>query len=220
MWLSLLASSISASAEYSRRICSSALGGTMRSAVDPPVAGTSILARRCPLVATIRMRSGRSSQSTPFRIGRLSSVDAAKATCPTSLCTTPAAAFQAFSNLTTGKEGNSSRGRPRSLNLERPDSIDTRASPAAVTRTGPDRKSTRLNSSHSQISYAVFCLKKKKEGLNYPAGEQMGGAVTVDCRNDYRPRESGPDDGSVSEVSSDRHGQSRQRQCIGSSVRT
>src|SRR2546427_4221424 len=29
--------------------------------------------------------------------------------------------------------------------------------------TGRDRKSTRLNSSHSQISYAVFCLKKKKE---------------------------------------------------------
>src|SRR2546430_6754689 len=27
-----------------------------------------------------------------------------------------------------------------------------------------DRKSTRLNSSHSQISYAVFCLKKKQEG--------------------------------------------------------
>src|SRR2546430_4387053 len=30
---------------------------------------------------------------------------------------------------------------------------------------GPDRKSTRLNSSHSQISYAVFCLKKKKLSL-------------------------------------------------------
>src|SRR2546430_8907223 len=29
--------------------------------------------------------------------------------------------------------------------------------------TGTDRKSTRLNSSHSQISYAVFCLKKKKK---------------------------------------------------------
>src|SRR2546430_13038860 len=28
-------------------------------------------------------------------------------------------------------------------------------------RPAPDRKSTRLNSSHSQISYAVFCLKKK-----------------------------------------------------------
>src|SRR2546427_2247765 len=33
-------------------------------------------------------------------------------------------------------------------------------SPSAVER---DRKSTRLNSSHSQISYAVFCLKKKKK---------------------------------------------------------
>src|SRR5256886_9273065 len=31
----------------------------------------------------------------------------------------------------------------------------------------PDRKSTRLNSSHSQISYAVFCLKKKKEVHKY-----------------------------------------------------
>src|SRR3989475_6188439 len=33
-----------------------------------------------------------------------------------------------------------------------------------------DRKSTRLNSSHSQISYAVFCLKKKKQksmNMNY-----------------------------------------------------
>src|SRR5438876_4823066 len=29
-------------------------------------------------------------------------------------------------------------------------------------RQGPDRKSTRLNSSHPSISYAVFCLKKKK----------------------------------------------------------
>src|SRR5216683_6576607 len=30
-------------------------------------------------------------------------------------------------------------------------------------RERPDRKSTRLNSSHDQISYAVFCLKKKKD---------------------------------------------------------
>src|SRR3989475_5429821 len=30
-----------------------------------------------------------------------------------------------------------------------------------------DRKSTRLNSSHSQISYAVFCLKKKKKNYNF-----------------------------------------------------
>src|SRR2546427_3578080 len=33
---------------------------------------------------------------------------------------------------------------------------------AEAAQAAPDRKSTRLNSSHSQISYAVFCLKKKK----------------------------------------------------------
>src|SRR5688572_31993756 len=38
------------------------------------------------------------------------------------------------------------------------------AAPGVAGVGGPaeDRKSTRLNSSHSQISYAVFCLKKKK----------------------------------------------------------
>src|SRR2546430_4879448 len=39
--------------------------------------------------------------------------------------------------------------------------LDTCALVGAV----PDRKSTRLNSSHSQISYAVFCLKKKKKNM-------------------------------------------------------
>src|SRR5450432_2430273 len=38
-------------------------------------------------------------------------------------------------------------------------------------RTARDRKSTRLNSSHDQISYAVFCLKKKKK-LNSLRGRQ------------------------------------------------
>src|SRR2546430_16266196 len=35
--------------------------------------------------------------------------------------------------------------------------------PDALKGSRQDRKSTRLNSSHSQISYAVFCLKKKKK---------------------------------------------------------
>src|SRR3712207_8512578 len=35
--------------------------------------------------------------------------------------------------------------------------------PALPTILSPDRKSTRLNSSHANISYAVFCLKKKKK---------------------------------------------------------
>src|SRR3712207_7205607 len=35
-----------------------------------------------------------------------------------------------------------------------------------VQRAPPDRKSTRLNSSHANISYAVFCLKKKKKRVH------------------------------------------------------
>src|SRR2546427_5499448 len=43
-------------------------------------------------------------------------------------------------------------------------------------RDGEDRKSTRLNSSHSQISYAVFCLKKKK---NTDGRKQRAGRACV-----------------------------------------
>src|SRR5258705_7345215 len=42
--------------------------------------------------------------------------------------------------------------------------------PPGVTSGGIDRKSTRLNSSHLGISYAVFCLKKKK---SRPDGERQ-----------------------------------------------
>src|SRR3712207_8890569 len=37
-----------------------------------------------------------------------------------------------------------------------------------VVTLGRDRKSTRLNSSHANISYAVFCLKKKKTHITKP----------------------------------------------------
>src|SRR5256886_11068349 len=44
---------------------------------------------------------------------------------------------------------------------------------------GLDRKSTRLNSSHSQISYAVFCLKKKKKkSIRHKIPYQHAHAVT------------------------------------------
>src|SRR2546427_5466340 len=49
------------------------------------------------------------------------------------------------------------RGRERAV-------ADARQRPRRVGEAAEgDRKSTRLNSSHSQISYAVFCLKKKKK---------------------------------------------------------
>src|SRR2546427_3616591 len=38
-----------------------------------------------------------------------------------------------------------------------------------------DRKSTRLNSSHSQISYAVFCLKKKKKNRSHSCSQRGTG---------------------------------------------
>src|SRR2546430_10948453 len=47
-----------------------------------------------------------------------------------------------------------------------------------------DRKSTRLNSSHSQISYAVFCLKKKKQHSVRPTNDRTTAAGTIsdpDC---------------------------------------
>src|SRR5690606_39473526 len=43
-------------------------------------------------------------------------------------------------------------------------------------RTGPDRKITRLNSSHVKISYAVFCLKKKKKTPQAPDWGGVWGA--------------------------------------------
>src|SRR2546427_3293371 len=47
------------------------------------------------------------------------------------------------------------------LDMQAPDFVLLCSSISSLT--AGDRKSTRLNSSHSQISYAVFCLKKKKE---------------------------------------------------------
>src|SRR2546430_11520314 len=57
--------------------------------------------------------------------------------------------------------GGEQRIHGRRRHEERRDA-DARRDPPAVCR-NEDRKSTRLNSSHSQISYAVFCLKKKKQ---------------------------------------------------------
>src|SRR2546429_1624302 len=69
-----------------------------------------------------------------------------------------------------------------------------------------DRKSTRLNSSHGYISYAVFCLKKKKN-LAVPRGKTLQHPT---------PRLT---PGAVLAASDDRRARS-ERGCSGSSVRT
>src|SRR2546430_4924142 len=62
--------------------------------------------------------------------------------------------------------------------LARSAQLSTPIPSSSVDRASEDRKSTRLNSSHSQISYAVFCLKKKKcEQYRSP---------NLECRNKER----------------------------------
>src|SRR5438270_10538678 len=56
----------------------------------------------------------------------------------------------------------------------------------AVTRV--DRKSTRLNSSHSQISYAVFCLKKKKKNEDTRKQQPHETSNTGIASHDHRRR--------------------------------
>src|SRR2546430_12913554 len=56
----------------------------------------------------------------------------------------------------------------------------------------PDRKSTRLNSSHSQISYAVFCLKKKKKSCRGRSADRERARLaarlpTATCRRQQSP---------------------------------
>src|SRR3712207_7656681 len=53
---------------------------------------------------------------------------------------------------------------PNDPNGPNPNNPDPRPNTPEEPNTPPDRKSTRLNSSHANISYAVFCLKKKNLG--------------------------------------------------------
>src|SRR5687768_18335244 len=71
--------------------------------------------------------------------------------------------FIAFSLFLSGVNRSFSLGRAEFLVIDRVDA-KTRAEISVETECASlDRKSTRLNSSHGYISYAVFCLKKKKK---------------------------------------------------------
>src|SRR2546428_9023239 len=53
-------------------------------------------------------------------------------------------------------------------NIAGPRNLET-STPSMAKQEGGDRKSTRLNSSHDQISYAVFCLQKKPTSPSPPS---------------------------------------------------
>src|SRR2546430_3373129 len=73
-----------------------------------------------------------------------------------------------------------------------------RITPSRDVVAAADRKSTRLNSSHSQISYAVFCLKKKKVvdhvvdvplvARDFEAYAIVGRLVAATCDSDLEVR--------------------------------
>src|SRR2546427_9204026 len=67
--------------------------------------------------------------------------------------------FRSTVDGNSGEEPDERRGQEEPLREDREPVLDEHA----AERRWRDRKSTRLNSSHSQISYAVFCLKKKKK---------------------------------------------------------
>src|SRR2546430_4041276 len=68
-------------------------------------------------------------------------------------------------------------------NQLRPKRLQQKADVPAHADTRPiDRKSTRLNSSHSQISYAVFCLKKKKKPNKYYLTTRSAKTTCIDIR--------------------------------------
>src|SRR5258707_9472712 len=67
-------------------------------------------------------------------------------------------------SLSDGRECQAHRGRARrGISWADPDA----GARGSVGGPDQDRKSTRLNSSHANISYAVFCLKKKKEHTSF-----------------------------------------------------
>src|SRR2546429_2845323 len=71
---------------------------------------------------------------------------------------------------------------------------DVGAEDAAVDVSFVDRKSTRLNSSHGYISYAVFCLKKKKQwaASSHAICSTATTASTIPSLNDCTPRPAQP----------------------------
>src|SRR3712207_7649334 len=66
-------------------------------------------------------------------------------------------------NLLVGRPDATDEEIERACRMAEAHDFITRQPQGYDTMIGEDRKSTRLNSSHANISYAVFCLKKKKK---------------------------------------------------------
>src|SRR2546430_8839863 len=75
----------------------------------------------------------------------------------------------------------------KSTEVSEEEVAETPEEPVEETIEEADRKSTRLNSSHSQISYAVFCLKKKNNKYESSAPSRSKRSYSPDTRADPVP---------------------------------
>src|SRR2546429_5921621 len=88
---------------------------------------------------------------------------------PPRTCLTPSRSLSSDSSTGRARASNLSKQRPRNGSLDGllgTAIASPTSSPSHWAFGMKDRKSTRLNSSHGYISYAVFCLKKKKTLLD------------------------------------------------------
>src|SRR5688572_18267035 len=101
-----------------------------------------------------------SAYGTPSTVTFPSSIASNKLDCVRGLARLISSHNKIFAKIGPGRKTKSCRSW---LNVVTPVTSDGNKSAVNCTRLKSDRKSTRLNSSHSHISYAVFCLKKKKK---------------------------------------------------------
>src|SRR5690606_40259300 len=104
-------------------------------------------------------RASTASRSSATRARSASSSDAVSGTAPAADRSPPDSRATQARAVTTSAVASATAARPASRCAEETSSGGTRVVRAVVDPS--DRKSTRLNSSHVKISYAVFCLKKK-----------------------------------------------------------
>src|SRR5256885_3752174 len=85
----------------------------------------------------------------------------------TTLFRSPGVAAEDWQRVVHGMIGVTQRGTAAAIGAHAPYTFAGKTGTAQVFTVARDRKSTRLNSIHLVISYAVFCLKKKKKHTNH-----------------------------------------------------